>query len=97
MAAIRGLSLGIQMSNETLTLAELLRSARIEAGLLQSDLSRITGIQPSVLSELETGRILSPRPATLVRVFHGLGLDREADDLARLFGLEVSSMAYGEA
>lgn len=53
--------------------AELLREARLRAGLSQSDLARLTGVAQSVISAYESGR-REPSLSTLRRMVGATGL-----------------------
>jgi len=54
-------------------LVEQLRTAREEKGLSLSDLTRLTGMDRSALSKLETGQRLNPTIETLVRYADAVG------------------------
>jgi DNA-binding XRE family transcriptional regulator len=54
-------------------LVHQLKSAREEKGLSLSDLTRLTGMDRSALSKLETGQRLNPTIETLVRYADAVG------------------------
>lgn len=54
-------------------LVEQLKAAREEQGLSLSDLTRLTGMDRSALSKLETGQRLNPTVETLVRYAEAVG------------------------
>ena len=54
-------------------LVQQLRAAREEKGLSLSDLTRMTGMDRSALSKLETGQRLNPTVETLVRYADAVG------------------------
>ena len=56
--------------------AELLRSARLEAGLTQVQLAARLGTTQSAIARWESGQV-SPRVSTLQRVLDGLGYELE--------------------
>ena len=54
-------------------LVKELKAAREEQGLSLSDLTRLTGMDRSALSKLETGQRLNPTVETLVRYAEAVG------------------------
>jgi DNA-binding XRE family transcriptional regulator len=54
-------------------LVQQLKAAREEKGLSLSDLTRLTGMDRSALSKLETGQRLNPTIETLVRYADAVG------------------------
>lgn len=54
-------------------LVKQLKAAREEQGLSLSDLTRLTGMDRSALSKLETGQRLNPTIETLVRYAEAVG------------------------
>jgi ribosome-binding protein aMBF1 (putative translation factor) len=54
-------------------LVQQLKTAREEKGLSLSDLTRLTGMDRSALSKLETGQRLNPTVETLVRYADAVG------------------------
>lgn len=54
-------------------LVEQLKAAREEKGLSLADLTRLTGMDRSALSKLETGQRLNPTIETLVRYADAVG------------------------
>ena len=54
-------------------LVKQLKAAREELGLSLSDLTRLTGMDRSALSKLETGQRLNPTIETLVRYAEAVG------------------------
>jgi DNA-binding XRE family transcriptional regulator len=54
-------------------LVQQLKAAREEKGLSLSDLTRLTGMDRSALSKLETGQRLNPTVETLVRYADAVG------------------------
>lgn len=54
-------------------LVQQLKAAREEQGLSLSDLTRLTGMDRSALSKLETGQRLNPTIETLVRYAEAVG------------------------
>jgi DNA-binding XRE family transcriptional regulator len=54
-------------------LVQQLKTAREEKGLSLSDLTRLTGMDRSALSKLETGQRLNPTIETLVRYADAVG------------------------
>jgi transcriptional regulator with XRE-family HTH domain len=52
-----------------------LRNIRLRRGLSQADLSAITGVAEYTISEIEAGKRPSPRPSTLRKLAHGLGVE----------------------
>ena len=54
-------------------LVEQLKAAREEQGLSLADLTRLTGMDRSALSKLETGQRLNPTFETLVRYAEAVG------------------------
>jgi len=54
-------------------LVKQLKAAREEQGLSVSDLTRLTGMDRSALSKLETGQRLNPTIETLVRYAEAVG------------------------
>lgn len=54
-------------------LVKQLKAAREEQGLSLSDLTRLTGMDRSALSKLETGQRLNPTVETLVRYAEAVG------------------------
>ena len=62
----------------------LLRSCRRAAGLTQQQLARLAGVSMAAIRDLEQGRRLRPRPATVARLGAALKLDfRQASALER--------------
>lgn len=59
--------------SRNLTLSKRLREMRQMRGLKQSDLSRRTGLQPSAISQFETGQRV-PSLANLVKIADALGV-----------------------
>lgn len=55
------------------TLLKQLKAAREEKGLSLSDMTRLTGMDRSALSKLETGQRLNPTIETLVRYAEAVG------------------------
>ena len=51
----------------------VLRLARVVRGLSQVELSRLTGLSTSLLTKLENGRILKPRPEVRLALAKALG------------------------
>ncbi|KGM00502.1 BTAD domain-containing putative transcriptional regulator [Cellulomonas cellasea] len=61
-------------------LATLLRKARVQAGLSQDEVARVSGLSVRGLRDLERGRVRKPREESLRRLFAVLGIhgsDRE--------------------
>jgi transcriptional regulator with XRE-family HTH domain len=67
-----------------------LRNIRLRRGLSQADLSAMTGVAEYTISEIEAGKRPSPRPSTLRKLAHGLGVE-----VADLYG--ESEYPLGEA
>jgi len=59
--------------NELAELVQQLKAAREEKGLSLADLTRLTGMDRSALSKLETGQRLNPTIETLVRYADAVG------------------------
>jgi DNA-binding XRE family transcriptional regulator len=59
--------------DELAELVQQLKAAREEKGLSLADLTRLTGMDRSALSKLETGRRLNPTIETLVRYADAVG------------------------
>jgi DNA-binding XRE family transcriptional regulator len=59
--------------DELAELVQQLKAAREEKGLSLSDLTRLTGMDRSALSKLETGQRLNPTIETLVRYADAVG------------------------
>lgn len=59
--------------DELTELVQQLKAAREEKGLSLSDLTRLTGMDRSALSKLETGQRLNPTIETLVRYADAVG------------------------
>jgi transcriptional regulator with XRE-family HTH domain len=56
------------------TLGEVLRKARLEAGLSLRDLERVIRMPASQLSQIENGTRADPAFSTVVRIAKGLGI-----------------------
>ena len=52
-----------------------LREIRLRRGLSQADLSTMTGVAEFTISEIESGKRANPRPSTLRKLAHGLGVE----------------------
>ena len=70
---------------QTKPLGQLLRESRLAAGLSLRDLSRLTGIEPTQLSQIELGRRLDPQFSTVARIAQGIGVS--LDGLSRRSGI----------
>lgn len=70
--------------NEATTLAELLRSKRVDMGLSASETARRAGMTPSTLTRLEQGQIAAPTAASLQALGEVLGVS--ASDLFATIG-----------
>jgi transcriptional regulator with XRE-family HTH domain len=69
------LRMGIHVDNTRRgQLGELVRRARIAAGLTQEELAERAGLHHNVISQLETGVIRRPMPDTIRPVLDALGL-----------------------
>jgi transcriptional regulator with XRE-family HTH domain len=51
-----------------------LREARLDAGLSQEDLHRMTGVSRDTISKMETGDRPNPHPRTLRKLAEALGV-----------------------
>lgn len=63
----------------------LLRESRLAAGLSLRDLSRLIGIEPTQLSQIELGRRLDPKFSTVCRIAQGIGVS--LDGLSKRSGI----------
>jgi transcriptional regulator with XRE-family HTH domain len=70
--------------NQATTLAELLRSKRVDMGLSASETARRAGMTPSTLTRLEQGQIAAPTAASLQALGEVLGVS--ASDLFATIG-----------
>ena len=61
-------------------IGEVLKEARLEAGLSARDLERATGLGTGEISQIETGRRLDPAFSVVLRLARGIGISME--DLA---------------
>lgn len=57
---------------------QAIRDARLRAGLTLRDLERLTGLDPSQLSQIEMGKRRDPGFSTMARIAKGLGLSLDA-------------------
>jgi transcriptional regulator with XRE-family HTH domain len=77
------------------SLAGRLLTARYAAGITQEELSSMSGVSVRTISGLETGRVVSPRQATIRSLALALRIDlaetRSLNLLARSGGHEGSS------
>lgn len=64
-------------------IGEILREARLEAGLSARDLERATGMGTGEISQIETGRRADPAFSVVLRLARGIGISME--DLALRF------------
>jgi transcriptional regulator with XRE-family HTH domain len=69
----------------TMTLGELVRRIRSDAGFSQEQVAERAGLSPRTVSNIETGAASSPRATTLSLLSEALGLD--ADEKQRLFAV----------
>jgi DNA-binding XRE family transcriptional regulator len=60
-------------SDELASLVQQLKAAREEMGLSLADMTRLTGMDRSALSKLETGQRLNPTIETLMRYAEAVG------------------------
>lgn len=60
-------------SDELVSLVQQLKAAREEMGLSLADMTRLTGMDRSALSKLETGQRLNPTIETLMRYAEAVG------------------------
>jgi len=75
-------------------MAEMVREFRRAAGLTQGDLARRAGISLGAVRDLEQGRTISPRTASLNRIVGVLGLDSDStDELVRVAKTATASRA----
>lgn len=58
---------------DDLRLGAALRALRLRAGLRQSDVARLAGVSPSLVSSIEAGRLATVALGTLRRVFAAVG------------------------
>ena len=66
------------MANQRdMTLADRIKDARIRAGLSQAELARCCDVSPSLLCNLENGKIKSLRHSTLLQMARILGKSPE--------------------
>lgn len=65
------------MTIRDMALAERIKDARILAGLSQAELARRCGVSPSLLCNLENGKIKSLRHSTLLQMARILGKSPE--------------------
>ena len=65
------------MTIRDMALAERIKDARILAGLSQAELARRCGVSPSLLCNLENGKIKSLRHSTLLQMARILGTSPE--------------------
>jgi transcriptional regulator with XRE-family HTH domain len=73
-------------------IGEVLREARLEAGLSLRDLSKLTGMASGELSQIETGRRrVDPAFSVVMRVARSLGVDLGALE-KRLEGHDVRTL-----
>ena len=68
-------------------LGEVIAESRRRKGLSLRDVQRLTGMQSSHLSELETGKRPNPPWLTLVKV--AKALDVKLDPLVRAAGIQI--------
>jgi transcriptional regulator with XRE-family HTH domain len=52
-----------------------LRTLRTEAGMTQADLAYKAGLSAGIISQIEVGRVPSPRMSTMVALAQALGSD----------------------
>ena len=58
-----------------------LKSLRMEMGLTQRDLAALSGLNASVISNLENGKHLGPSPSTVLRICRAIGASAETTNL----------------
>lgn len=77
-----------QQSKETATLADTIRAAREAAGLSLRQLSPLVGLDFSVLSRIEAGKVTRPSPEVLQNIADVLELD--ASELLTFVGVKAT-------
>jgi transcriptional regulator with XRE-family HTH domain len=70
---------------------QIIREARLQAELTLRDVERLTGLDPSQLSQIEMGKRRDPGFSTIARIAEGLGLSLDA--LAARAGLGTRAAA----
>jgi transcriptional regulator with XRE-family HTH domain len=65
-------------SGRPVPIGEVIREARLKAGMTLRDVERLTGIDPSQLSQIELGKRQDPGFSTTARIAEGLGLSLDA-------------------
>jgi transcriptional regulator with XRE-family HTH domain len=58
-------------------LARMLQRARYAAGVTQQELAHLSGVSVRTISDLETGRVIHPRHATIRSLARALRIDQE--------------------
>jgi len=76
------------------TLGEILRQARLEAGLSMRDLERLTGMSSAALSQIETGTRRDPGFRTVLQIARGIRISMEELAL-RLEGRGTAATSRG--
>ena len=73
-AYLSNVNLRLFSSQETVSIGEKIRSARISKGLTQEELGEILGVQKSAIAKYENGRIVNIKRSTLKKISDVLGI-----------------------